>query len=258
MILEQIVQNKHRELDCSKQRVPLEKIQQQALSKAPPLDLAMALESDSLQLIAEVKKASPSRGIICQNFNPVEIAKIYAENGAAAISVLTENKYFHGSLDYLHYIDCALDHTRPPLLRKDFIFDPYQIYEARAYGADALLLIVAILDPEQLQELLELSHLLGMRCLVESHNKEEIEIAVRSGARIIGINNRDLKTFAVDISVTEQLSSLVPTDRILISESGIKTSADIARLKSRGVKAVLVGETLLSSSDIKSRMRDLL
>jgi indole-3-glycerol phosphate synthase len=258
MILDQIVDDKRRELEVTRRSVPLEIIQARAVSKTSPLDLALALDSDHIRLIAEVKKASPSRGVICQDFKPVEIARTYAENGAAAISVLTEKKYFQGSLSYLSCIDNNLPAPRLPLLRKDFIFDPYQVYESRAHGADAILLIVAILNPDRLQELLDLGHTLGLSCLVEAHSEEEVETAVKSGARIIGINNRDLKTFKVDLSITERLSPLIPGDRILVSESGIKTRADVKKLKGWGVKAVLVGETLLSSHDIKSRIRELL
>jgi indole-3-glycerol phosphate synthase len=257
MILDQIVQNSRRELEARKRDVPLEKIRQLALEQPRPLDLAVALWSDRIRLIAEVKKASPSRGVICQDFNPVEIARTYAENKAAAISVLTETQYFQGSLDYLSDINCALGTLRPPLLRKDFIFDPYQIYESRAYAADALLLIVAILKFEELQELLDLSHRLHMRCLVEVHNQDEVDIAVRSGARIIGINNRDLQTFQVDINTTARLRPLIPMDRIVVSESGIKTRRDMGKLQSLGVNAALVGESLIASNDIATKMREL-
>jgi indole-3-glycerol phosphate synthase len=258
MILEQIVQNKRRELEARKQEAPLEKIQKLALDQPGPVDLASVLRNSRIRLIAEVKKASPSRGVICQDFNPVSIARTYAQNNASAISVLTESKYFQGSLDYLSCIDCELGKTRPPLLRKDFIVDPYQVYESRAYGADALLLIVAILSYGELKELLDLSHRLHMKCLVEVHNEDEVDIAIQSGAAIIGINNRDLKTFKVDINTTARLRPLISGDRLVVSESGIKNRDDMDKLQSWGVNAALVGETLMTAPNIALKMRELL
>ena len=196
--------------------------------------------------------------MIRDDFDPVQIAKIYATHGAAAISVVTEANYFHGNLGYLQTIKKALGHNSLPLLRKDFIFDEYQIYETRACGADALLLIAAILNPHDLQELLNLGHKLGMSCLVEVHDEKEVQIAVESGARIIGINNRNLNTFEVDLTTTERLRRLIPPDRIVVSESGIKKHADIERLRMAGIQAVLVGEYFMSAPDIVSSMRELL
>jgi len=204
-----------------------------------------------------VKKASPSKGIICANFNPIYIAKIFADNGAAAISVLTEPKYFQGNLTYLRDIKAAVEKPLP-LLRKDFIIDPYQVFESRAYGADCILLIVAILTPQKLSELLQLSHQLGMMSLVEIHNEEELDIAVKSEARIIGINNRDLNTFKVDLNTTAKLRPLIPLDRIVVSESGIKSREDMQKLKEWGVSAALIGEALVSAPDIAAKMRELL
>jgi indole-3-glycerol phosphate synthase len=258
MILDQIVQNSRQELAARKKDMPLEKLRQMASAMSRPLDLAGALEGDRIRLIAEVKKASPSKGLICRDFDPLAIARSYAENGAAAISVLTENKHFQGSLGYLSRIRACLGDNRPPLLRKDFIFDPYQVYESRAYGADALLLIAAILTPSELAVLLELSHKLYMGCLVEAHNEKEIEAAVGSGAKIIGINNRDLQTFKVDIETTRRLRPLVPADRIVVSESGIKDRGDMQKLGSWKINAALVGETLVSSPNIAAKMRQLL
>jgi indole-3-glycerol phosphate synthase len=258
MILEQIVTNSRLELESRKSSLPIEQIRRIAEQRSVPLDLASVLRGKRIQLIAEVKKASPSRGVIRHNFNPVDIAKTYSANGAAAISVLTEVKFFQGSLDYLSDIDRALGHPRPPLIRKDFIFDPYQVYESLAFGADALLLIAAILDPDKLQSLLDLSHHLHLSCLVEVHNEQEVEMALRSGAHIIGINNRDLSTFNVDMATTERLRRLIPQDRIVVSESGIKTRKDMNILKSWGVDAVLVGETLVAAQDIASQMHELL
>jgi indole-3-glycerol phosphate synthase len=258
MILEQIVADNRRELEARKRSFPLNELQRTAMEQPPPLDLASALRGDRIKLIAEVKKASPSRGIIRPDFDPVAIARTYAGNGASAISVLTEASHFQGSLNYLRDIKQALGDMRLPLLRKDFLWDPYQIYESRAHGADSLLLIVAILTAAKLQELLELSRELKMSCLVEVHDKAEIEIALSSGARIIGINNRDLRTFNVDLAATERLRPLIPADRIVVSESGIKDRGDMAKLRKWRVDAALVGESLMSAPDIAAKMKELM
>jgi indole-3-glycerol phosphate synthase len=257
MILDDIMSSNMKELEYKKRSLPVAELRRMAFAQPPTLDLAAALRGDGIRLIAEVKKASPSRGIIRPDFDPVEIAKIYADNGAAAVSVLTEAGYFQGSLDYLRDIRNVLS-NKLPLLRKDFIFDPYQVYESRAYGADSLLLIVAILKPKDLKGLLRLSHELDMSCLVEVHNEAEVEIALQSEAKIIGINNRDLTTLSVDITTTERLRPLIPPDRIVVSESGIKERADIEKLSRLGVDAVLIGESLMSAPDIAAKMRELL
>ncbi|MBN2077256.1 MAG: indole-3-glycerol phosphate synthase TrpC [Dehalococcoidales bacterium] len=257
MILDDIVADKIPEVERRKRELPLEELKKQIQEQSAPLDFTSALKGDRIKLIAEVKKASPSKGIIRDDFDPVDIARTYADNGAAAISVLTDEKYFMGSLEYLRKIRKALD--KPiPLLRKDFILDEYQVYEARSAGADAILLIVAILEPEKLTELLELSHRLGLKCLVETHNEYECEIAVNNGAGIIGINNRDLRTFTVDIETTGRLRQLITADRIVVSESGIRNRNDIERLKSWNVDAVLIGESLMASADIAAAMREFL
>ena len=258
MILDEIVDNKRLELSEAMQRAPLEKISATASRAPTPISLASAIKGKKLSLIAEVKKASPSRGVIRPDFDPVGIASIYADNGAAAISVLTESKYFQGSLDYLKAIKCLLRTRKLPLIRKDFIFDAYQVYESRAYGADSLLLIASILDNASLKDLLVLSHQLGMDCLVEVHDEADMAKALFSGARIIGINNRDLRTFKVDTAVTRRLRPLIPADRLVVSESGIKSAADIALMRELKVNAVLVGEALTASNDISARMRELL
>lgn len=257
MILEKIVADNKLELEARKRSFPLAELQRVASEQPAPLDFAAALGGERVQLIAEVKKASPSKGIIRSDFNPVEIARTYADNGAAAISVLTEAKYFQGSLDYLRNIREALG-NRLPLLRKDFISDPYQIYQSRAYGADSLLLIVAMLTPEKLEELFGLSHQLGMGCLVEVHNEAELEIALNSRARVIGINNRDLSTFDVDLTTTKRLRPLIPRDRIVVSESGINNRADVEKLRKWGVDAALVGGALMSATSIVTKMKELL
>ena len=205
-MLNRIITQKRKEVEQKKKGMPLSFLKEGIAQRQAPLDFALALGGDHTRLIAEVKRASPSRGVICPDFNPVELAKNYAQGGAAAISVLTEANYFEGSIDHLAAIK---EETCLPLLRKDFIFDPYQVYESKAYGADALLLIVAILSQEQLEELLSLSHSLGLSCLVEVHNKDEVERALLTQAKIIGINNRDLNTFTVDINKdTDYLHSI--------------------------------------------------
>lgn len=257
-MLNQIISNNLRELENKKNSIPIAELRRIAEKRPPPGDLASALCGNGIRLIAEVKKASPSRGVICRDFNPVQIAHNYAANGAAAISVLTEPGYFQGNIEHLRDIEKALGNNHPPLLRKDFVIDPYQVYESRANGADSLLLIVAILTPEKLQELLMISHELGMTCLIEVHNETEVKIALKSEARIIGINNRDLNTFKVDFATTERLRPLIPPDKILVSESGIKDRNDIEKCRQLGINAVLIGESLMAAPDIAARMKELL
>jgi indole-3-glycerol phosphate synthase len=257
MILDDIVSDKLKDLEASKRAVPLDELKKKAEKQPPALDFAKALRGERLKLIAEVKRASPSKGLIRADFNPIEIAKTYTENGAAAISILTEVRHFQGSLSYLPEIRVGLRNKQVPLLRKDFLTDQYQIYESRVNGADALLLIVAILSAEKLKELLELSHKLGMDCLVEVHNEAEVKIALASGARVIGINNRDLTTFETDLTTTQRLRSLIPEDRIVVSESGIKDRRDMEKVRGWGVDAVLIGESLMASKDIAAKMKEL-
>jgi indole-3-glycerol phosphate synthase len=254
-MIDDIVAEKREEVAQRKRELPLSVLKERIAQSRAPLDFAAAINGDSTRLIAEVKRASPSRGVLCPDFDPVALARSYAQAGAAAISVLTEVNYFEGSIDHLVAIREAVN---LPLLRKDFIFDPYQIYESRAYGADALLLIVAILSQEQLEELLSLSRSLGLRCLVEVHNESEVERALISGAEIIGINNRDLTTFAVDINTTHRLRPLILQGRIVVSESGINRREDIEKLKEWGVGAVLVGEALVTVEDIPTKMKELI
>jgi len=254
-MLDKIIAQKREEVEQRKKVATITYLQERIARQKPPLDLALALKGDHIRLIAEVKQASPSRGMLSPNFNPIELAQTYTEGGAAAISVLTEANYFMGSIEYLAAIKEVVG---LPLLRKDFIFDPYQVYESRAYGADALLLITAILSQEQLKELVSLSHSLGLRCLVEVHNKGEVERAILSEAEIIGINNRDLNTFAVDITTTRSLRPLIPQERIVVSESGIKSKRAIEKLGKWGVDAVLVGEALVTAGDVMAKMKELL
>jgi indole-3-glycerol phosphate synthase len=263
MILDGIVAHNRLELEKRQAALPLPELRRLALEQPPPLDFAAALLGDRVRLIAEVKRASPSKGTIRPGADPVEIARTYAANGAAAISVLTETKHFQGSLQDLRAIREALDAAEGPprtipLLRKDFFFDPYHIYEARAYGADAVLLIVAILPPAQLKELLFLAHQLGLKALVEVHNEAELGAALRTEARIIGINNRNLDTLDVDLNTTRRLRAFIPPDRIVVSESGIRTRTDVEDLRHLRVDAVLVGQALMSEPDIAAKMKELL
>jgi indole-3-glycerol phosphate synthase len=254
-MLDKIIAQKREEVEQRKKEATITYLQQRIARQKPALDLTLALKGDHIRLIAEVKQASPSRGVLSPNFNPIELAQTYAEGGAAAISVLTEANYFMGSIEHLAAIK---EMVAIPLLRKDFIFDLYQVYESRAYGADALLLIAFILSQEQLKELILLSHSLGLKCLVEVHNKGEVERAILSEAEIIGINNRDLNTFSIDINMTQRLRPLIPQDRIVVSESGIKNKRDIEKLRKWGVDAVLVGEALVTADDIRAKMQELL
>jgi len=258
MILDEIVAHNRKELEDRQRSLPLAQVRRMALEQPPTLDFAAALQGDRVRLIAEVKRASPSKGAIRSYSDPVEIANTYASNGAAAISVLTEMKYFQGSLQDLRAIRDALGDKRIPLLRKDFLFDPYHIYESRAYGADAVLLIVAILSPTQLKELLFLSHQLGLKCLVEVHNQAELAVALKTEARIIGINNRNLATLNVDLNTTKRLRAFIPPDRIVVSESGIRGQADAESLRHLRVDAMLVGEALMAAPDIAAKMKELL
>lgn len=256
MVLDQIVKKKRKEVKERRGTVPLENLREQVRSLPPTRDFKEALCQPGVGLIAELKKASPSAGVIREDFDPAQIAKIYEEGGAAAISVLTESKYFQGSLDYLKK---AKDNVSIPVLRKDFIIDQYQVYESRAYGADAILLIVAVLGPEKLARLFGLAKSLGLDALVEVHNRRELNGAIEAEAEIIGINNRNLRSLEVDLSVTSQLAGFIPEGKVVVSESGISSERDVNFLcQTSRVDAILVGESLMRSDDIKGKMRKLL
>ncbi len=233
----------------TKNRIPIEQIKEKALSiKGEREDFLFekALGKDGVSLICEVKKASPSKGLISPDFPYRQIAREYEEGGASAISVLTEPHFFMGSSEYLKKIRTEVD---IPLLRKDFTVDEYQIYEAKTLGADAVLLICSILDDRRLERFLALAKELGMNALVEAHDEMEIGRAVEAGAKIIGVNNRNLKDFSVDTSNSMNLRKLVPKDRIFVAESGIRSPEDIIRMKETGVDAALIGETFMRASD---------
>lgn len=256
--LDNIIERRRANLRVEMQRVPLLQVQTQAAAAPPPLNFAAALRRPGIQVIAEFKKASPSRGPIAPNADPVAVARSYAHNGAAAISVLTEESHFMGRLEYLGAIKDALGKACPPLLRKDFIVDPYQVYESRAARADALLLIVACLTDAELGSLLALATSLSLACLVEVHDTAEAQRALAAGAQIIGINNRDLRTFETHLETTQRVRPAIPGDRIVVSESGIKTAADVARLAAWNVNAFLIGEALMTAPDPGLLLREFL
>jgi indole-3-glycerol phosphate synthase len=249
-ILNRIVDRRRTDVESAKREKPLEKIAEEARRLPRPafdfLSILSRPKSRGLHVIAEVKKASPSKGLIREDFHPIEIARQYAKGGASALSILTEPHSFLGSDSYLQSI--AAEKTLP-CLRKDFLFDPYQIYEAKILGASAILLIVACLSPADLKTLRELTESLGMTALVEVHDAEETHIAIDSGARLIGINNRDLRTFKTDLRITESLRPMIPIEIPVISESGIFTPDHLRYVAEVGSQAVLIGESLMRQLD---------
>lgn len=246
-ILDKIVEVKKRQLEIEKQEISLEEIIEKSKVEREIRDFESALDIDGISVISEVKKASPSRGIIKEDFDPVYTAKVYEESPFNAISVLTEKEFFLGDDKYIKMVR---DVTTKPILRKDFIIDEYQIYQSKVIGADAILLITAILKGK-LKSYYELAKSLGLHVLVEVHGEDEVEEALECGCKIIGINNRNLKTFDVSLKQTEKLIKQIPDDRIVISESGIKDQDDMNYLKSLGVRGVLVGETLMRNLSSK-------
>ena len=256
-ILDRIVEHKRGELAAAKAATPLSEMRALAAGAPAVRDFAAALRGPRIALIAEVKKASPSRGILREDFEAAPLARQFAENGAAAISVLTDVEHFQGTLGHLRAIREALP-DGPPLLRKDFLFDEYQVHEARANGADALLLITAILETPLLAELAALTDGLGMMALVEVHDETEVECALKAGAEVIGINNRDLRTFDVDLATTERLRPMIPATQTVVAESGIFTRDDMRRLETIGVNAALIGEALVTAPDPGAKVRELL
>lgn len=255
MILDRIIADKKEELKETKARVPLSELKARLKDAPPARDFAAAINnSGSVSIIAEVKKASPSKGLIRADFDPVGIARTYEQSGAKAISILTESKYFQGSLSFLSQIR---EKVRLPLLRKDFIIDEYQVYEARANGADAFLLIAVCLDRQLMGDLYQLGKELGMETLAETHDEEDVEKALGLPFRVIGINNRNLKTFNVDIKTTERLIKGIPKDKIVVSESGISTAGDMRFLQGIGAGAALIGEALMREKDFGNKLREL-
>ena len=257
--LTRILAHKREEVTRQRSLVPLPSLLEQVTVAPAPRSLTAALRRPpATALIAEVKKASPSRGLLSASFDHMALAATYSSAGAAALSVLTDEHFFQGSLHYLAAIRQLP--AIPPVLRKDFILDPYQVYEARAYGADALLLIVAALDDAALADLLALTYYLGMEALVEVHNETELARALAVGAPLVGVNNRDLHSFQLSLTTTERLARQLPVGPsrpVLVSESGIFTPADVATVRAYGADAVLVGEALVTAADIGAQVRAL-
>ncbi len=255
MILDDIIDHKRREVEGAKKRNPLAALRERVAERKAGAFADAIGTPGRLCLIAEVKKASPSRGILSPDFDPPAIARKYADSGASAISVLTDSKYFQGDASHLTRAKqaCGL-----PALRKDFTIDEYQIWETASIGADAVLLIVAALSETQLSDYLQLASQLGLDSLVEVHDEKQLAVALAAGARIIGINNRDLRTFKTDVGVTARLAKEIPSGHIIVSESGIHTREDAERVREAGADAILVGEALMTSGDVSGKIRELI
>jgi indole-3-glycerol phosphate synthase len=255
-VLDEIVANTRAEVARRRSSIPQGTLERQCGAAPPARDFEGALRPSpgTVRLIAEVKKASPSRGVLARDLDPVTLATTYATHGAHAISVLTDEKYFHGSLDDLRRVRAAVD---VPLLRKDFTIDEYQLWEARAVGADAVLLIIAILEPSHLRDLVAAAKGIGLAALVECHTAAEVDAALAADARIIGINNRDLRTFETRIETTLELLPRVPPGPIVVSESGFVDPAQVRRVVAAGAHAILVGEGLVTAGDVRARIREL-
>jgi indole-3-glycerol phosphate synthase len=255
-ILDQIVSAKRQEVARARAAVPEALLREQVAAAPPVRDFVGALrQGPPIRLIAEVKKASPSKGVIRADFDPVAIARIYEQHGASCISVLTDEPYFQGSLEYLRQIRAAVS---LPVLRKDFIIDPYQVVEARAAGADAVLLIAECLDDELLTRLHAAILALGMTPLVELYEPANLPRVLAIGAELVGVNNRDLRTFHTDLEHTLRLRREIPADRVVVGESGIRTRGDVERLEAAGVQAMLVGETFMARADVGAAVDELL
>lgn len=253
-ILDRIINDTRTLVARRKQTVPARVLDERIALAAPTRSLDVALRQDDMAILAEIKKASPSQGVIRENFDVADLARQYEAHGAAAVSVLTEPLHFQGTLDNLELARQTID---LPLLRKDFIIDPYQLLEARAYGADAVLLIAAVLDQQQLHDLHQAAHDLGLDCLVEVYEMQELDRIDFDHVRILGVNNRDLRTFEVDINHSLRVFEQVPGDVVRVSESGLKTAADLAHLRRHGVDAVLIGETFMRAEQPGQCLADL-
>ena len=259
-ILKAIVARKREEVAAARAAMPLAVLKGRVADLEEPArgfvrTLRACVDSGWTAVIAEVKKGSPSKGVIRADFDPIGIAEIYARHGAACLSVLTDEKFFLGHLRYLGLIR---EQVRLPLLRKDFLYDPYQLWEAREAGADAVLLIAAMLEPVQLADLVAEAREIGLDVLLEIHDERELEMALQVPVELVGINNRDLRSFHTDLAVTERLAPRLPGDRLVVAESGIATRADVLRLQAAGASAFLVGESLMREPDIGAKLDELL
>lgn len=256
MILEKIIHQKKEEVIKAKESISLEELKEKASFVSELRGFKQAIsKSGKLNLIAEIKKASPSKGLLRENFNPVEIAEIYQASGADCLSVLTDKEFFQGDLDYLQAVRQVVT---LPILRKDFIIDQYQIYESIIAGADAILLISQLLSSEQMHEFYQICQELNLDVLCEVHSEEDLDKALKADYEIIGINNRNLQTFQEDLAVTANLIKRVPEGKVVVSESAIKTHLDIKHLESLGVRAVLIGEAFMRSENIEAKVREVM
>jgi len=254
-ILDEIIAHKRQEVAANRVAVPLAVVETRAAASAPTRDFAAAIAGPPVRIIAEVKRASPARGVIRQDADPAAAARRYEAAGAAAVSVLTDRRYFNGSAEDLEIVRAAVG---LPVLRKDFVVDAYQVYEARALGADAVLLIAGSIPTGDLAALGRLAAELGMTPLYEAHTEQEVDEVVACGARVVGINNRDLKTLTVDLGTTGRLRPRVPPGVVVISESGVETPEDVARVCRAGINAILVGTALMASPDPSAHLHALL
>ena len=255
-VLKEIVQKKKERILLAKQSLPEEDLKQRMEGLPPPRPFIQAINKPrQISLIAEIKKTSPSRGVIRENFNPSEIARVYEEAGASALSVLTEEDYFAGNISYLNEVKGSV---KLPVLRKDFILEPYQVYESRFFGADAILLIADLLSVERISELMGLAESLGLGVLTEVHTEKELKKVLNLKVPLIGINNRDLHSLEVDFNTTQKLFPLIPKDKTAVVESGIKKYQDVLFLKILGVSAVLIGEACMEAGDIKTKVEEIM
>lgn len=255
-VLKEILEKKKEKILLAKQNYPEEDLKAKVRDLLPPRPFIEAISKPrQISLIAEIKKASPSRGVIRQDFNPREIAQVYEDSGAAAISILTEEDFFQGSISYINEVKSAV---ALPILRKDFIIEPFQIWESRFFGADAILLIANLLSSEKLTELMQLADSLGLEYLIETHTEKELKKVLNLKAPLIGINNRDIRSLEVNFSTTEKLFPLIPKEKKVVVESGIKSYQDVLFLKILGVSAVLVGEVFMESTDLKSKIEEIM
>ncbi len=257
-ILRQIVKVKSREVERLKRAVPAQELEARVERQGPPLNMAGALTGSEIRIIAEIKKRSPAKGDLRTDLDVAALAGDYIDGGAAAISVLTNADHFGGSVDDLATVAGVAHGRQIPVLRKEFIFDSYQVIEARAYGADAILLIAAMLDPDELSGLKKLAEGMWMQALVEVHDEAELDVALEVGAEIIGINNRDLRTFVTDLATTERLAGRVPPGKLVVGESGIHGREDLDRIAAAGAHAALIGESLVVAADPVAKLRSLL